>query len=81
MDRGNKSIPIMEIEALPSWSSTKTKGKLAQKLTKEILSKMEKGKCYQPQKEQKINTQASTQSVSIAKYFFVLVNKKVFYVS
>ena len=31
MDRGNKSILIMELEALPSWSPTKAKGKLAHK--------------------------------------------------
>ena len=31
MDRGNKSILKIELEALPSWSPKKTMGKLAQR--------------------------------------------------
>ena len=69
MDRGNKSILIMELEAFPSWGLTKNKGKLAQGTCLTSSLKIGKGGEVQPNRKkqkQKVHTETSTQRVRVA---------------
>ena len=66
MDRGNKSILIMELEALSSSSPTKTKGKLAQETRlKESLENGKVGEILSSTKSKKDHTKTSTERVNV----------------
>ena len=67
MDRGNKSILKMELEAFPSWGPAKNKGKLAQGTRlRESLENGKGGEVLPSTKKQKNQTKTSTHRISVA---------------